>query len=119
MGVQLLVGVDFVAVFLGKLVRDPQRLTERHQQGADGRQNHRQIGGERHARNGKRRQPLRQRAHHFDAETVSKLSGAEPDAPEQDHQTGGDLLVPARQQEQQRQERRPTAKVTQLACGSP
>ena len=119
MGVQLLIRVHLVAVLLGKLVRHAQRLAVGHQQHAHGRQDHRQIGRERHLRERQRGQPLRQRAHDLHAILAVEIQRrAQGDGPEQHHQAGRNLLVPARQQEEQRQRGAPTAKATQLACGS-
>ena len=103
-GVQFLVGIDLVAVFLAELTRDAQRFAVCHQQHADRRGDHRQVRGERHERQGELRQALGKAAHDLYAVIgVQAEHGAQRDIAKEDDQPGRDLFIPARQQEQQRE----------------
>ena len=58
MGVQLLIGIDFIAVLFGELACHAQRLAVGYQKDTDGGQDHGQNGIQGHLRQGYRRQPL-------------------------------------------------------------
>jgi len=77
-------GVDLVAVLLGELVGDAERLAERHEEDADRGKHHRQEVLERHRRQRGRREALGQGADNGHAPALQVERGAQGDRPEQD-----------------------------------
>ena len=108
MGHQLLVGIHFIVMFFGELAGHAQCLAIGEQKNTHGRKNHGKDRFKRYMRNGNRGQPLRQHPGNIDAIGTAQVEeGTDHNGGKQHHQPCRDLLIPARQQEQQRQGRCP------------